>query len=406
MNAFPLDVIGALEGTDKSSSHQIGWDYLRHYESMFAGWREKAINLIEIGVETGASLRVWKAFFPKATIVGVDVHRDCARFAEDRIVIEIGSQADPGHLHRICTKYPPTIFIDDGSHLAHHMIYTFEHAFPTLLPGGLYIIEDIAFHYGSSARDSQGESGISIPDYLWSLATASLARRQDQDWGSARYAFDNIDSISFIRSAAIIKKKAEFDVTTALQSAREYLNATDETAEKWGRLAAFILRHNGPIDDARAAIERSGNQAGALVTLAEILDRQGCLDEAASTLRKACELHPSDEGIWRRRGRLEGRLQHFDLAAAAFEYAVTLRPKEPIIRHELATAYEGMGNLDNALAAAVESVTLSQGDPAHERFARNAARLEVLIKNRQTGSVRQSLGSPRPTRPSADPIGP
>ena len=251
-----------------------------------------------------------------------------------------------------------------------------------MLPGGLYIIEDIAFHYGHSADDAKGCSDISIPDYLLRIASNCLARRQEQDWGSARYSYDNIDSISFIRSAAIFKKKDDFDVAAAVSSGKEYLQVTGETAEKQARLAAFILRHGGPLVEAEFAAERAlelgGNQPGAFVSLAEIRDRQGRLDDAANTLRTACELHPNNGGIWRRRGHLENRRRRFSEAAAAFECAVALRPKDPGIHHELSNAYEEDGQLDKALTSARQCLALSTGDATHERFIQNVARLEAL----------------------------
>ena len=46
---------GALAGTDKSSSVSWCWDYLRHYEELFRPFRDQPINLLEIGVASGAS---------------------------------------------------------------------------------------------------------------------------------------------------------------------------------------------------------------------------------------------------------------------------------------------------------------------------------------------------------------
>src|SRR6266576_2946332 len=69
----PLDWMGIAEGTDKSS---LGGDYLRHYEERFGKLRDAELNLIEIGVLDGASLRMWVKFFSKAQIVGVDINPD------------------------------------------------------------------------------------------------------------------------------------------------------------------------------------------------------------------------------------------------------------------------------------------------------------------------------------------
>lgn len=71
MDHQPLDAIGILEGTDKSS---LGHDYLRHYERIFAGLRNDPIQLLEFGIAGGASLGTWSRFFAQATIVGVDIN--------------------------------------------------------------------------------------------------------------------------------------------------------------------------------------------------------------------------------------------------------------------------------------------------------------------------------------------
>jgi hypothetical protein len=173
---FDLDVAGEIEGTDKSSAVSFCWDYLSHYQELFVPWKNEAINLIEVGIQTGRSLKVWEAYFPRATIVGLDIDQNCTRFANNRTVIEIGSRADPGILHRVTAKYPPTIFIDDGSHLATHIIYTFERVFPSLLPGGLYIVEDLALHLEEDGEKWNGGSPTAAPNYFLDLAKLCMAR--------------------------------------------------------------------------------------------------------------------------------------------------------------------------------------------------------------------------------------
>ncbi len=164
--------MGVLAGTDKSSAHVHCWDYLRHYDELFRPWRSEAINLIEIGLENGASLQMWLDYFAKATIVGIDINPHCARLARERAVIKIGSQEDPEFLQKVAAQYPPTLVIDDGSHIAHHMIASFETLFPALTPGGVYVFEDLSFHFEDGvgqwqgAKAHQGLSGQSIYDYL------------------------------------------------------------------------------------------------------------------------------------------------------------------------------------------------------------------------------------------------
>ena len=62
--------------TDKKS-HTPGFichDYLRIYEREFSKWRDSEIHLLEIGVNKGASIKLWLEYFTYASIYGVDIN--------------------------------------------------------------------------------------------------------------------------------------------------------------------------------------------------------------------------------------------------------------------------------------------------------------------------------------------
>src|SRR6185295_16936977 len=92
-----LEFLATRLGTDKWNGH---W-YARHYQHHFAPRRTHPLTLLEIGVggyrdprKGGESLRMWKAYFPKARIFGLDLF-DKRALEEDRIRILQGSQDDP-----------------------------------------------------------------------------------------------------------------------------------------------------------------------------------------------------------------------------------------------------------------------------------------------------------------------
>ena len=81
-------------------------------------------------------------------ILGIDINADCKKYEEERISVEIGSQADNVFLLDIMREYGPfDIILDDGSHMNEHVIYSFEHLFESIKPGGVYIVEDVATSY-------------------------------------------------------------------------------------------------------------------------------------------------------------------------------------------------------------------------------------------------------------------
>ena len=77
-----------------------GRNYFDIYEQYLAPMKNEPINLLEIGVLGGKSLRVWADYFPKAKIFGLDIDPACAQQAGGRINITIGSQID----HEVLTR--------------------------------------------------------------------------------------------------------------------------------------------------------------------------------------------------------------------------------------------------------------------------------------------------------------
>jgi hypothetical protein len=137
-------------GSDKWGVHR----YTPHYQRHFAHLRDREMLVLELGIggyareqQGGASLRMWKWFFPRAQVVGVDI-QDKSFVNEPRIRAFEGSQVDRKLMRRIVRRFGnPTIVIDDGSHRPPHVIKSFQILFPMLADGGLYVIEDIQTSY-------------------------------------------------------------------------------------------------------------------------------------------------------------------------------------------------------------------------------------------------------------------
>jgi hypothetical protein len=136
--------------TDKWGNHF----YTPHYQWHFQHLREQPIRLLEIGIggyaragDGGASLRMWKHFFPNGQIVGLDIE-DKSFVEEDRIKVYQGDQSDPELLTKIHEESGPfDIIIDDGSHRVAHVLPSFEALFPLLKDDGIYAIEDLQTSY-------------------------------------------------------------------------------------------------------------------------------------------------------------------------------------------------------------------------------------------------------------------
>ena len=113
------------ELADQHSTDKAGHGYCPHYEARFAPMQGHRITLLEIGVLEGASLRMWRDYFPEAWIVGIDKAPQW-RSDDVAITIETGDQADVPFLAQCCAKHGPfDIVIDDGSHQARDQLTSF-----------------------------------------------------------------------------------------------------------------------------------------------------------------------------------------------------------------------------------------------------------------------------------------
>jgi hypothetical protein len=140
-----MEMSGAKFGTDKILHHRYHQHYaffLDHLRSIRGG------AILEIGIDTGASLNFWLEYFPYSFVYGIDigVSTDGLRFK-----ILKADQSDLAELNRIIDSeisHPVFTIIDDGSHIPEHQAICFNFLFARLLvPGGVYIIEDVEVSY-------------------------------------------------------------------------------------------------------------------------------------------------------------------------------------------------------------------------------------------------------------------
>jgi hypothetical protein len=97
------------------------------------------------GGKPGASLRVWRDYFPNATIYGADIDRDIL-FQDERIRTFYVDQLDPAAIRAMWEQVGVGDFdfmIDDGLHTFEAGRCLFEHSVAQLAADGIYVIEDV-----------------------------------------------------------------------------------------------------------------------------------------------------------------------------------------------------------------------------------------------------------------------
>lgn len=142
-----LEQLFDKHGCDKGSKHK----YHTIYESIFEPLRDKEINILEIGVFNGESLKVWLDYFPNANIYGIDLFSRVA-MEDVQVLNEERCQAIKGDSTNIATaelvkkQWPDVkfdIIIDDALHQPEANAKTMHNFFPLLKENGMYSIEDV-----------------------------------------------------------------------------------------------------------------------------------------------------------------------------------------------------------------------------------------------------------------------
>lgn len=128
-------------GTDKGTR---GHRYTGVYELFFYPIKLEARKVLEIGVLKGASLRMWKDYFPRAVIYGIDIE-DTSSLNSDTIKTFIADQADRKQLQAFIDAAGGDfdLVVDDGGHSMEQQQVSFGYLFKHVKPGGYYVIEDV-----------------------------------------------------------------------------------------------------------------------------------------------------------------------------------------------------------------------------------------------------------------------
>jgi len=216
-----LDSISINCGTDKSSKIH---NYCDKYQKYLPFDRNDFFTLLEIGVLNGQSIKMWNQYFYNSNLIGIDINENCKQYENVDIKIEIGSQNDIKFINYIVDKYKKFgMILDDGSHLQSDVIFSFEHLFPFLDSGGIYIIEDTCTSYWEEYGGERYKKGTMIEYFKSIIDEVNFfgERNENGDYSNRRednlinqfkiknYNFigTEIESINFLNSIIIITKR-------------------------------------------------------------------------------------------------------------------------------------------------------------------------------------------------------
>ncbi len=138
-----LQELAAKHGTDKGSAHS----YMPIYDRLLGPLREKKVRcrLVEIGVDQGQSMRMWREAFPlEWSVEGIENDGRNFRWGDlDGCQVHPIDATDGDYLDRVFANGCLDVVIDDGSHRERDYLLSWCWLWPKVRPGGLYFIEDV-----------------------------------------------------------------------------------------------------------------------------------------------------------------------------------------------------------------------------------------------------------------------
>lgn len=159
-NKSELCEIGRKYDTDKSSqrdnitNQRHCHPYTLFYEELFKNKKHDNINIAELGILEGSSLRMWQEYFTNANIYGFEydnnyIENFINNYDNERIILNYINVKDKNNIIDQFSKINKyfDVIIDDSTHQFEDQIKIIENTYQYLKPGGFLIIEDVFKSY-------------------------------------------------------------------------------------------------------------------------------------------------------------------------------------------------------------------------------------------------------------------
>jgi len=214
--------------------------YTQHYDQLLSEVRNDFTKVLEIGVETGRSHRLWLEYFPNAKIYGYDIfeygYDELQRLQEgnpflDRSVMFKGDQSNVEHLNKFKSEHGGNfdMIIDDGGHTMEQMQTSLNHLWDSVKPGGIYVIEDLHSCSGQWP-ELYGYEVIQDGD---TLTTDLLSSLENND--------DKVTETNYIPADVVSKIRSEMEWCQTKIGVERYTNQKRQTYH-WPTTLSFMRK--------------------------------------------------------------------------------------------------------------------------------------------------------------------
>ena len=198
----------AKKNKEKIEAH----GYAKIYETVFTNFKEKKINILELGSFYGNAAAALYFYFDKANIFSADINPDMFKYKSNRITNFYIDSSSRNSLKNdlISKKNNFDIIIEDASHMLKDQIISLFMLFPLVNPGGYFIVEELDFpETREDMRVDQTKPDLKqiLQNILKNTDFNSIYINDDEK----KYFLENFSSIEIkkgnFNEIAIIKKK-------------------------------------------------------------------------------------------------------------------------------------------------------------------------------------------------------
>jgi hypothetical protein len=131
------------EKSDKDTVHS----YVELYDEILKNKKHTATDVCEIGVLHGGSIKLWKDYFPRACVYGLDIKDNTNGWEgviDPRIKILISQSAySRRFINNVLANKKFDFILDDGPHTLESMKMAITGYLPLLKDDGIFMIEDV-----------------------------------------------------------------------------------------------------------------------------------------------------------------------------------------------------------------------------------------------------------------------
>ena len=154
INFENLDNLFRYYGSDKANffnlTNKAGHGFSKFYEKKLEKYKEKKINILEIGSYAGASAAAFAKYLPNSKIFCFDINISNFKYKSKNIHVFGVDINNKKKIQTILTSIFSQhnfnefdLIIDDGSHNLSDLLISFKLFFKIVKSGGLFIIEDL-----------------------------------------------------------------------------------------------------------------------------------------------------------------------------------------------------------------------------------------------------------------------